>query len=58
MAVQAAEFLSTEQAARLLQVHPKTVERLLREGKIPEQKVGRAWRVHRLELDRYVRGAA
>lgn len=30
-------------AADLLNVHPKTVEDLIREGRIPAGKVGRAW---------------
>lgn len=44
------EVLTAEEAAALLKVSPKTVLRLARDGELPAQKVGRAWRFCRTEL--------
>jgi excisionase family DNA binding protein len=52
------EILTCEEASAFLKVSNKTVLRLAREGEIPGQKVGRAWRFCRAELLAYVaRGA-
>ena len=37
-------LLKTEQAASLLGVHPKTLQRLAREGKVPARRIGDLWR--------------
>ncbi|RJX35626.1 MAG: DNA-binding protein [Desulfarculus sp.] len=36
--------LTPEEAASLLRVHPETVRRLMREGRLPAAKVGGSWR--------------
>ena len=52
------EILTCEEASAFLKVSNKTVLKLAREGEIPGQKVGRAWRFCRAELLAYVaRGA-
>jgi excisionase family DNA binding protein len=38
-----ASTLDLSEAARLLKVHPKTLQKLARHGVIPAVKVGRAW---------------
>jgi excisionase family DNA binding protein len=35
--------LDLGEAARLLKVHPKTLQKLARQGKVPACKLGRAW---------------
>ncbi len=51
------EYLTPDQAASKLQMHPKTVRRLLNEGKIPGQRVGnRQWRISAAALQRYIEG--
>jgi excisionase family DNA binding protein len=50
------EVLTTEEAADLLRVSTKTVLALAREGSLPGEKVGRAWRFLRADLLDYVRG--
>jgi excisionase family DNA binding protein len=50
------EVLTTEEAADLLRVSTKTVLALAREGSLPGEKVGRAWRFVRADLLDYVRG--
>jgi excisionase family DNA binding protein len=41
------EWYSVEELATLLQLHPKTVQRFIREGRIQGSKLGRSWKVHR-----------
>ena len=44
------DYLSPEEAAVVLRVSSKTVYSQLQAGKIPARKVGRAWRINRLDL--------
>jgi excisionase family DNA binding protein len=39
--------LTTDEAAGLLRVHVNTVKYLIRNGKLPATKIGRAWRIPR-----------
>lgn len=50
------EFLTVEEVAELLRVSSRTVQRLLKEGKLPGVRVGRQWRIPRAELLAYLRG--
>ena len=50
------EVLTAEEAAELLRVSTKTVLSLAREGSLPGEKVGRAWRFRPTDLLDYVRG--
>ena len=50
-------LLKTEQAARLLGIHPKTLQKLAREGKVPARRIGDLWRFRASELDMWVRTA-
>jgi len=52
-----ARILTVEQAAEKLQLTPKTTRKLLRDGKMPGRKVGRAWRVLETEIERWVGGS-
>lgn len=38
-------YYTVEQIAQMLQMHPKTVQRYIREGKLRAVKVGKGWRV-------------
>lgn len=51
-----ARILTVEQAAEKLQLTPKTTRKLLKEGKMPGRKVGRAWRVLETDIERWVGG--
>lgn len=53
-----AEVLTADEAARLLRVSTKTVLSLAREGVLPGEKVGRAWRFVRSDLLAHLRGGA
>lgn len=39
------QYFTVEQISTLLQMHPKTVQRYIREGKLRAVKVGKGWRV-------------
>lgn len=52
-----AEVLTAEEAARLLRVSTKTVLALARQGALPGEKVGRAWRFVRSDLLAHLRGS-
>ena len=50
------EVLTADEAADLLRVSTKTNLALVRQGVLPGEKVGRAWRFLRIDLLAYVRG--
>ena len=54
--MEADEVLTCEEASALLKVSNKTLLRLARDGEVPAQKVGRAWRFCRSELLAHVAG--
>lgn len=49
-------YYSVEELSEILKLHPKTVRRFIREGKIRGKKIGRSWMVSREELKRYAHG--
>jgi len=50
------EYLTPEQVAAKLQVHPRTVLRLLSRGELPGQKMGRQWRISAAALRKHMEG--
>ena len=44
------ELLTTKEAARLLRIHPETLSRLARQGKVPVIKVLGVYRFHKGDL--------
>ncbi len=50
-------LLSVEQAAEELRLHPKTVLRYIRDGRLPATRVGKSYRITRDKLDAFA-GAA
>jgi excisionase family DNA binding protein len=47
-------FLDSRQAAELLQIHPKTLQRLARKGEIRAMRIGKLWRFRTSDLDVWV----
>jgi excisionase family DNA binding protein len=43
--------LNTEEAAALLQIHPKTLQKMAREGTVPAFRIGDLWRFRASALD-------
>lgn len=48
-------MLNSEQAAALLQIHPKTLQKLARAGTVPSHRIGDLWRFRASELDTWLR---
>lgn len=46
-------FLTVDQAAELLQVHPNTVYLWLQDGKLIGAKIGRTLRIRRSDIDAF-----
>lgn len=38
----------------MLELHPKTIQRYVREGKLKAKKVGKSWRIYEQELNDYM----
>ena len=49
-------LLDSEEAAALLKIHPKTLQRMARLGHVPAKRIGDLWRFRASDLDRWVRG--
>jgi excisionase family DNA binding protein len=47
-------LLDSEEAAALLKIHPKTLQRLAREGAITGIQIGRLWRFRASALNRWL----
>ena len=45
-----ADYLTVEQISEMLNIHPKTIQRYIREGKLRAVKVGKSWRVNGHDL--------
>ena len=49
-------FLTAEQAAERLSLHPKTVRRFIREGRIKATRIGKAYRILESDLAEFAGG--
>ena len=47
-------FLTTEQVANILQVHPFTILKLLKEGKLKGIKLGRVYRIRESDVQEFL----
>jgi excisionase family DNA binding protein len=52
------QYYSVDQVAQLLDIHPKTIQRYIREGKLRATKIGKAWRVSGHDLSLFTEGNA
>ena len=50
------EFLSADEAAEMLHMHPRTVRRLLASGELPGTRLGRQWRISLAAVRRLIEG--
>lgn len=48
-------LLDSVQAAELLRIHPKTLQRMARNGEITATQVGKLWRFRASELDSWLK---
>ena len=49
------ETLTPSEIAKILKLHPFTVTRLAREGKLPAFKVGGVWRIQKDQFESWIR---
>lgn len=49
-------YYSVEQISDLLDIHPKTIQRYIREGKLHAVKIGKSWRVTGHDLSLFTEG--
>jgi excisionase family DNA binding protein len=49
------QLLDTEEAAALLRIHPKTLQRLARNGEIVGIQIGKLWRFRASQLDQWLK---
>jgi len=49
------DFVTTEEAARMLKFHVEHVRRLLREGDLQGAKMGTAWLVLKKSVEEYIK---
>jgi excisionase family DNA binding protein len=50
------QLLDSDEAAVLLKIHPKTLQRMARNGEIAGIQIGKLWRFRASELDRWISG--
>lgn len=50
------KYYTVDEIADLLKIHPKTVQRYIREGKLKASKVGKSWRVSGHDLSTFAEG--
>lgn len=48
------EILTAEQVAKILQVHPFTVLKFIKQGKLKASKLGRVYRIRRRDVDEFL----
>jgi len=51
------ELITLAEVARYLHVHPSTIYRLVKKGKLPALKVGSDWRFNRESIDQWLAAA-
>jgi len=49
------EILTAKEVAEYLNIHPLTVQKYAREGKIPAFKIGTDWRFHKKYIERWIK---
>ncbi len=49
------EILTAKEVAEYLSIHPLTVHRYAREGRIPAFKIGTDWRFHKKYIEKWIK---
>lgn len=50
------DYYTVEQISNMLNIHPKTIQRYIREGKLRASKVGKSWRINGHDLSVFIEG--
>ena len=48
------KFLTTDQVAQILQVHPFTILKFLKDGKLNGMKLGRVYRIKQSDVEEFI----
>jgi len=48
-------FLASSEAADMLGIHHMTIQRLLRDGKLPAEKIANRWLLRRADVEDFVK---
>lgn len=48
------EFLTTREVGRLLRLSARTVERMVRDGRLPGKKIGRQWCIKKADIENFL----
>jgi len=52
------KYYTVDQISSMLNIHPKTIQRYIREGKLRASKVGKGWRVTGHDLSVFIEGTS
>jgi excisionase family DNA binding protein len=50
------KYYNIEQISEMLNIHPKTIQRYIREGKLNAKKIGKGWRISGHDLSVFAEG--
>lgn len=50
------KYYTVEQVSEILDIHPKTIQRYIREGRLSANKVGKSWRIAGQDLNCFIQG--
>jgi excisionase family DNA binding protein len=50
------KYFTVDQIAGMIDMHPKTIQRYIRQGRLKAQKIGKGWRVTGHDLSTFVEG--
>ena len=50
------KYYTVDEIAELIKIHPKTIQRYIREGRLKATKVGKSWRVSGHDLSTFTEG--
>jgi excisionase family DNA binding protein len=52
------KYYTVDEIAEMIKIHPKTVQRYIREGRLKASKVGKSWRVSGHDLSTFTEGGS
>ncbi|MGE5627203.1 MAG: helix-turn-helix domain-containing protein [Solirubrobacterales bacterium] len=50
------DYYTVEEISNMLDIHPKTIQRYIREGKLRASKIGKSWRITGHDLSAFTEG--
>ena len=56
MTAQSEDIMTIEALAAYLQISKSTLYKLVQDGRLPGQKVGKRWRFHKVAIDEWLKG--